>query len=186
MNRFILMAVIISGFICPSLLLFLHSTSARQQPTSASTPNTEGKVSFRFLECSGDLPIFLLENGTEQAIYAAVQRADQWKEWKKANASLGIHFIEYKPPAAHVFEDKSTTWDAPIAFSEIPPHTSVRYGVTLPKLKGEFRVRVGYTREYDILRRTNMGMRAFSEEDSARFRSSWEMVSSDIVGEVCR
>lgn len=188
MNRFILILTLAAVLICPPVLLFPHSSSARQQPAATTARRREGQVSFRFLECSGHLPIFLLENGTGQAIYASVQRVDYWEEWKNADALFGIHFIEYKAPAAPGFEDKSPVQHVPIRFSEIPPHGRVRYGVTLPKLKGEFRVRVGYTREYEILQRTDMGMRMFSnEEDAARFRSSWQEVTSDIVGgEVCR
>ena len=156
-----------------------------QQQTETLVPPIKGKVEFYLLECVGKRSVFILENQTDHSIYAGVQRADFWKEFKDANLELGLHLIEYKPPDAETFEDVSGRWDAVDPFREIIPNSKVRYGVDLQQAKGEYIVKVPYMEDAEVARRLDEDFASIIRQDFERVKSSWKKVRSNVITNQC-
>ena len=147
--------------------------------------NITDKVTLRFLNCAGTRSVFLLENSTEHPIYARVDRADFWKEFKDANLEFGVHLIAYKSSGSKDFEDASPVWDAVLPFQTIMPHATVRYGVDLWKGPGEYRVKIPYMDDVEMARRLDEDFGTIIKQESQPVKASWSEASSDIVSNSC-
>ena len=175
-----------------AVLLWLAWRMPHQQSPSvdANKPvpsiSPERKVYFRFLECAGERSVFLLENQTDYPIYAQVQRVDYWQEYKDADIELGVHYIERVPRNITNAEGERDRWHAPPPFRMIPPYSSVRYGVALSTGEGEYRVRVPYMEDGELVRRLNEDFPSVLRYDFERLRASWREVWSDTITNRCQ
>jgi hypothetical protein len=146
----------------------------------------EGKVYLRFLECAGKRGVFILDNQTNHPIYARVQRADFWKEFKDNNLEFGTHHIEFKAPDAQDFIDVSPQWDAPVSFKMIPSYSQVRYGVHLWRGQGEYKVKVPFMEDAEVARRLDEDFASIIKQDFERVKASWKEVESDVITTTCQ
>lgn len=176
--------VIVLSFWLMFYYLLKHKADT-QEKIESLVPPLKGQVTFRFLECAGKKAVFILENQTEHSIYARFQRVDYWKEWKDADVQLGLHLIDYKAPNSQSFEDISSRWDAVISFKEVPPHSFVRYGVSLSK-EGEYKVRVPYMDNSEVAQRFDHNFVFKATEHFEKDFSSWQEVSSGVITNRCK
>ena len=145
-----------------------------------------GKVTLRFIECSGTRAVFLLDNGTDHRIFARVQRADFWQEFKEANLQYGVHKIHYRAHDAKNFIDVGPIFDAVDRFQTIMPQETIRYGVDLWRGPGEYIVKVPYMEDGEVVRRLDQEFPDFLKHQFERVKAAWKEVSSDVVTEPCR
>ena len=147
--------------------------------------DVRGRVTFRFIECAGTRAVFLLDNGTNHRIFARVQHADFWKEFKEANLEFGVHQIQYRGPGAKDFIDAGPMFDAVEPFQTIMPQETIRYGVDLWRGPGEYRVRVPYMEDAEVARRLDEDFPDIIKHEFDRVKASWREASSDVVTNLC-
>jgi hypothetical protein len=181
-------AFIIGVAACSAWLAFYYvpnqiSVIRQTEPTVAPPV---GAVTFRFLECAGKRSVFLLENQTERPIFARFQRADDWKEWKDANIHLGLHLIDYKASDDESFRDISARWDAVMPFKKIPSQTTVRYGVELARMPGQYKIRVPYLDNPEVAQRFDQDFLSKDNEKFERNLASVKVADSGIILNRCQ
>lgn len=148
--------------------------------------DVRGEVTLRFLECAGTRSVFLLDNGTDHRIFARVQRADFWEEFKEANLEYGVHKIQYRALGAKAFIDVGPIFDAVDRFQTIMPKETIRYGVDLWRGPGEYIVKVPYMEDAEVARRLDEDFPTVVKYELDRVRAAWKEVLSDVVTEPCR
>jgi hypothetical protein len=173
-----------------SLVLVSSGACSRRDPELEKQvpPASPGNVSFRFVECAGNRSVFVLDNQTSEPIYARVQRADQWPQFRDANMEYGVHIVKYKSPAAADFDDRSDMFDAVLRLKTIPPNSNVRYGVYLREQTGVYTIMVPYLegRDADLARRMDEGIGNLSKDDDKRLETAWKEVWSETAANRCR
>jgi hypothetical protein len=147
--------------------------------------DVKGEVTLRFIGCAKNRAVFLLDNGTDHRIFAKVQRADFWKEFKEANLEFGVHLVQYKSPEAESFIDVGPMFDAVQPFQPIMSQETVRYGIDLWEGSGEYRVKVPYMEDAEVVRRLDEEFPEFLKHEIERVRASWKEVSADVVTNTC-
>ena len=144
-----------------------------------------GKVTFRFVECAGRRAVFVLDNGTDHRIFARVQPADFWEEFKKADLEFGVHIIEYRAPGAKYFIDVGPNFHSSNLFQTIMPNETIRYGVNLQNGPGEYRVKVPFMDDAEVARRLDEVFPSILKDEFPRVVASWKRVSSEVVTNRC-
>jgi hypothetical protein len=146
----------------------------------------EKSVVFRFRECVGKYSVFLLENHLDRSIFARVQRVDYWKEYKKGDMELGVHFVERVPPILSSRESSIGPWDAPPRFREITSGKSVRYAIQVPDDNAGYRVRVPYMENGEVARTLDEDFAKIVEKEMPLVETSWKTVFSEAGPNRCR
>ena len=164
------------------LLIVFVPGWAQTRAEPDSQPQGKGVV-FSFRECAGKFSVFLLENHLADPIYAPVQRVDFWKEYKKANMELGVHYVERVPPIPKPNVFSVGPWDAPIALRKIASGTSVRYAIQIPNDKANYRVRVPYG---EVARKLEEDIDNIIKTDEPLIDASWKVVVSPTGPNRCR
>ena len=187
LSRWIALVVIVL-IMATAAFLLLRRYSVHKLSIGTVAPVSTGNTTFQFLECAGKLSVFILNNQTTEPIYARVQRVDYWKEYKDANIQYGVHIVKYKPPNATEFVDRSDRFDAPIPFTTIPAHRTVRYGVDLREQSGLYKVGAPYmeTKDADLVKRMNEGIHALTKEDFKRLETARKEAWSDTIVNKCQ
>ncbi len=143
-------------------------------------------MSLRYLECSGDVAVFILNNGSERPIYLRVRAVpDTWKEWKKVRAMYGIYTADYKASKSDSFVDASMIQDDIPPVATVPPGTILRFGISLMKGAGVYRVRIPYVDDPSIAQLMAESGKP-SREGLERMGKSWKEASSEEANIRCR
>jgi hypothetical protein len=142
------------------------------------------EVSLRFVQCAGTVAVFLLQNGTDNPIYARVYPRESWPEFRDANLQYGLHLIEYKSSPNAPVRDVGPMFDLVENFRPIMPDERVRYGVNLHAGPGEYTVKVPYMQEAEVARSLDEAWHI--RPDFERVKNSWLYASSSVVTTTCQ
>jgi len=159
--------------------------SAQAISIQAKTEKSSGVV-LSFRECVGGFSVFVLENHLKTPIYARVQRVDYWDEYKKGNMELGVHYVERVPPPPPQKYPSLGPWDAPPAFRKIGAGVQVRYAIQIPDDKAEYRVRVPYMENGEVVRRLDEDTENLIKNEMPLVEASWKEVFSSVSANRCR
>ena len=168
------------------ILLICFAPACAQTRPEVNSPPEEKAVAFSFRECAGKFSVFLLENHLAAPIFARVGRVDFWKEYKAANMELGVHYVERVPPIPKPKVISIGPWDAPPPFREIASGESVRYAIQIPADKADYRVRVPYMENGEVVRRFEGDFDNLVKNDMPLLVASWKDVFSQTEPNRCR
>ena len=185
-NLWLIAACCLMGYVAAITLSSRGQLLPTNQQSGGGGRTSGGAVSLRYLECSGAVAVFILNNGSERPIYLRMQTvSDTSRRWKKVGARYGIYSAEYKAPKSDSFVDASMIQDDIPPLAIIPPDSSLRFGISLTKGAGMYRVHIPYVDDPSVAQLMAEPGKP-SREDLDRMGKAWKEVSSEEANIRCK